>query len=196
MRGLDGVDARIVLALDADPQATVVALAKRLGLARNTVQVRLQRLQTRLLARVSRRVDPATLGYPMLAFVTMEISQGDIDRTVEALRRIPEIIEVHATTGDGDLLARVVARDPDDLHRVTRDMLASPSVRRTRTSVALREYVPPRIEPLLQRLAGPVAPAAPLAPAAPAAAPAVSPPGQIPAAAPATVPDVQASASR
>jgi DNA-binding Lrp family transcriptional regulator len=153
MRDLDGVDATVVLALDDDPQATVVALARRLGLARNTVQARLQRLQTQWLGRVSRRVDPATLGYPMLAFVTLEISQGDIDRTVEALRAIPEIMEVHATTGDGDLLARVVARNADDLHRVTRDMLSGPSVRRTRTSVALREYVPLRTGPLLERLA-------------------------------------------
>jgi len=177
MPALDRVDAHIVLALDDDPQATVVALARRLSLARNTVQARLQRLQTRWLGPVNRRVDPATLGYPILAFVTLEITQGDIDRTVEALRAIPEIMEVHATTGDGDLLCRVVAHDADDLHRVTRDMLASPSVMRTRTSVALREYVPMRTTPLLARLAG-------------------SRPGQDPPPAPATVPDVQARASR
>src|SRR4051794_40628207 len=152
MPGLDRLDARIVLALDDDPQATVVALARRLGLARNTVQARLHRLQTQWLARGTRRVEPPTLGYPPPAFVTMEITQGDIDHTVEALRAIPEILEVHATTGDGDLLARVVARDADDLHRVTRDMLAGPSVVRTRTSVALREYVPLRTAPLLDRL--------------------------------------------
>jgi len=180
MRGLDRLDARIVLALDDDPQATVVALARRLGLARNTVQARLARLEAHGLGRVSRRVDPAALGYPLLAFVTLEITQGDIDRTVEALARIPEILEVHATTGDGDLLARVVARDADDLHRVTRDMLASPSVVRTRTSVALREYVTARTGPLLRRLEG-----APVGPAG----------GQTPPA-PAIVPDVQASASR
>ena len=179
MPDLDGTDARIVIALDDDPQATVVALARRLSLARNTVQARLQRLHGQWLGGVSRRVDPATLGYPILAFVTLEISQGDIDRTVAALSAIPEIMEVHATTGDGDLLARVVARDPDDLHRVTRDMLAGPSVRRTRTSVALREYVPLRTAPLLARLAG-------RRPSDQDALPV----------APATVPDVQARASR
>jgi DNA-binding Lrp family transcriptional regulator len=175
---VDRIDARILLALDDEPQATVVALARRLALARNTVQAHLGRLQMQALHRTSRRVDPATLGYPMLAFVTLEISQGDIDRTVEALRAIPEILEVHATTGDGDLLCRVVARDADDLHRVTRDLLAGPSVRRTRTSVALREYVPHRTAPLLARLAD-----------EPAG-------GQGPVAAPAMVPDVQARASR
>ena len=40
----DALDARLLLALDEDPFATVVALAQRLGVARNTVQTRLRRL--------------------------------------------------------------------------------------------------------------------------------------------------------
>jgi len=190
MRGPDRVDARIVLALDDDPQATVVALARRLGLARNTVQARLQRLHAQWLGPVSRRLDAVTLGYPVLAFVTLEIRQGDIDATVAALRRIPEILELQATTGDGDLLARVVARDADDLHRVTRDMLASPSVRRTRTSIALREYVPMRTRPLLRRLEAEISSAS-----SPVAAGGQGPASAGPEA-PATVPVVQARASR
>lgn len=149
---LDAVDARILLALDADPQATTVALAQRLGLARNTVQAHRQRLESRHLAAPSRRLGPSRLGYPLLAFVTMEISQGDLDETVAALLDVPEILELHATTGDGDLIARVVARDAEDLHRITRHMLTSPSVVRTRTSLALRELVGYRTDPLLTRL--------------------------------------------
>ena len=45
MRNVDALDARILLALDADPRATTIALADRLGLARNTVQARLKRLE-------------------------------------------------------------------------------------------------------------------------------------------------------
>lgn len=154
---LDATDARILLALDDDPQATTVALAQRLGLARNTVQARRGRLEAGCLASPSRRLDPARLGYPLLAFVTLEISQGDLDDTVDALLGIPEVLEVHATTGDGDLIARVVARDADDLHRVTRQMLTSPSVMRTRTSLALRELIGHRTAPLLHRLVDPAA---------------------------------------
>jgi DNA-binding Lrp family transcriptional regulator len=153
LRQIDRTDARILLALDRDPRATTVALAGRLELARNTVLARAQRLEADCLSAPSRRLDPAHLGHRLLAFVTLEISQGDLDATVESLQGIPEILEVHATTGDGDLVARVVALDPDDLHRVTRTMLESPSVMRTRTSLALRELIPHRIGPLLQRRA-------------------------------------------
>jgi DNA-binding Lrp family transcriptional regulator len=154
MRPLDRTDARVLLALDDDPQATTVALAGRLDLARNTVQARQHRLELEVMSKPSRRLDPVHLGYPLMAFVTLEISQGDLDATVESLQHLPEILELQATTGDGDLVARVVALDPNDLHRVTRQMLESPSVTRTRTSLALRELIPHRIGPLLERLAG------------------------------------------
>jgi DNA-binding Lrp family transcriptional regulator len=43
---LDATDARLLLALSADPRATVLSLAQQLGLARNTVQTRLARLES------------------------------------------------------------------------------------------------------------------------------------------------------
>jgi DNA-binding Lrp family transcriptional regulator len=154
MTDLDAVDARILNALDDDPQATTAALAQRLGLARNTVQAHRRRLESECLAAPSRRLDPARLGYRLLAFVTLEISQGDLDETVEALQNIPEILELHATTGDGDLIARVAAYDPQHLHQVARRMLTSPKVMRTRTTLTLRELIGHRMGPLLDRLTG------------------------------------------
>ncbi|TQE22787.1 AsnC family transcriptional regulator [Streptomyces ipomoeae] len=44
-RALDATDARILLALTTGPRATVVALAERLHLSRNTVQARLARME-------------------------------------------------------------------------------------------------------------------------------------------------------
>ncbi|MEU4236242.1 Lrp/AsnC family transcriptional regulator [Actinoplanes sp. NPDC026619] len=151
MTSLDATDARILLALDDDPQATVVALADRLGLARNTVHARLRRMDS--LGPHSRRVEPEALGYPLMALVTLSISQQDRSRAAALLGGIAEVIELLSTTGDGDLLARVIARDTDDLHRVTEAILAVPGVVRTSTAIVLRRVVPLRLSPLLQRLA-------------------------------------------
>ena len=43
---IDATDARLLQALGEDPRATVMALSQRLGLARNTVQARLARLES------------------------------------------------------------------------------------------------------------------------------------------------------
>ena len=154
MRMLDRTDARILLAWDSDPLATTVGLSRDLGLARNTVQARQRRMEADdSLAPPSTRTHPARLGYPLLAFVRAEISQGDVDQAVRTLIRIPEILELHATTGDHDILARVVATDADDLHRVTRQMLRCPEVMRTSTALAMRELIPYRTATLLSRLA-------------------------------------------
>ena len=45
--GVDATDARLLLALAESPRATVLALAERTGLSRNTVQARLAGLESR-----------------------------------------------------------------------------------------------------------------------------------------------------
>ncbi|WP_454853760.1 Lrp/AsnC family transcriptional regulator [Promicromonospora soli] len=152
---LDALDARLLLALDDDPEASVVSLARTLGVARNTVHARQRRLeQSHALGDVSRRLAPEALGRGLTAFVEIALSQAEAPAAYAALADIPEVIEVHATTGDADLLARVVARDAADLRSVTAAITTAPGVQRTSTSVALEQVVPYRLSAMLQRLAG------------------------------------------
>lgn len=156
MSDLDRTDARILLALDDDPLATTVALAQRLALSRNTVQSRLRTLETSpALGPMSSRVRPEAVGRPLIAFVTLVVSQGDIEEITAELSQVPEVLEMHAITGDGDILAKVAARSPADLHRVTRVLLGCRSVVRTSTAISALELVAPRAAPLLQDRASP-----------------------------------------
>ncbi|NHC13370.1 Lrp/AsnC family transcriptional regulator [Motilibacter sp. E257] len=149
------MDARILLALDDDPDATSLALARRLGIARNTLQARLQRLAASGAVReFSRRVDPAALGRGLVAFVSIELSQTTGRRAPAALRAYPEVVEMHSTTGQSDLLLKVVARDPADLHRLTGEFLTVPEVVRTSTTISLQEEMPLRLRALLEAVAG------------------------------------------
>ena len=152
---VDATDARLLLALAEDPRATVMALSQRLGLARNTVQARLTRLESAgALAPFDRRVRPEALGYPLGAYVTVQVVQRSLADVGDALAAIPEVIEVIGLSGVVDLLVQVVARDADDLWRITEQVLAIPGVQRTDTALALRRFVEPRITPLVERLAG------------------------------------------
>jgi DNA-binding Lrp family transcriptional regulator len=70
MADVDATDARLLLALGQDPRASVMALSQRLGLARNTVQARLTRLESNgVLEPFDRRVRPEALGYRLGAYV-------------------------------------------------------------------------------------------------------------------------------
>jgi DNA-binding Lrp family transcriptional regulator len=151
---VDSLDAQILLALDDDPDATALALAARLGIARNTLGARLQRMQQAgVLREFTRRVDPALLGHGLTAFVSIALSQASSAGAIQTLHGIPEVIEMHSTTGEADLLVKVVARDTADLHRITGRILDAPGVVRTSTAISLYEEMPLRIRALIEEAA-------------------------------------------
>ena len=154
---MDATDARLLLALAEDPRASVMALSQRLGLARNTVQARLSRLETNgVLAPLDRRVRPEALGYRLGAYVTVQVTQRSLAEVSDGLAHIPEVLEVTGLSGAADLLVQVAAKDADDLWRITERVLAIPGVQRIDTALAMRRFVDHRLTPLLERAAGEV----------------------------------------
>ncbi|MBB5617582.1 Lrp/AsnC family transcriptional regulator [Microcella frigidaquae] len=150
-RILDPTSRRIVRALDRDPRAAVGGLAETLGLARGTVQSRIAQLfDGRTLRPTSTTVPPETLGYSIRAVVTAEVDQDRFEEAMVALQEIPTIIECVATSGQNDLLCQVVARDTDDLYAVGQRILRCPGIRRTATSIVLKELIAYRTIPLLE----------------------------------------------
>ncbi|SNR32348.1 transcriptional regulator, AsnC family [Haloechinothrix alba] len=151
---LDALDARLLLLLADEPRLGVLECARRLGVARGTVQARLDRLSAQRVVRgFPPDIEPGSLGYTLTAFAVLEIAQGQREHVADALAAIDEVCEVHATTGQGDLFVRMVARSNDDLQRVIDTVVDVAGVRRTSTSIALSTPVPPRIRPLLERIA-------------------------------------------
>ena len=152
-RGIDRLDARLLEAVAEAPRAGVMELARRLKVARGTVQARLEKLQRRgIVTGFSPDIDLRALGYDVLAFVTLEIAQGRLVDVVEHLGGIPEVLEVHATTGPGDLHARVVARTNEHLQQVIGEILSVSGISRTTTQIALTEQLRFRVLPLVNQV--------------------------------------------
>jgi DNA-binding Lrp family transcriptional regulator len=152
---VDRLDARILTLLLEQPRTSVREYARLLGVARGTLQARLDRLERDgVITGYGPELSPAALGHPVLAFVHIEVTQGDLDDAGDALAAVPEIIEAFSITGGGDLLARVVARDNAHLEDVIQRLIQVPGVVRTRTEMALRERVPHRIAPLVASMGG------------------------------------------
>lgn len=155
VRRLDGTDARLLLALTDQPRAAVLALAERVGISRNTAQARMTRFDDRgVLSGFERRIEPAALGYPLTAFITVTVTQRTLDDLAQAMADIPEVIEVFGISGPTDLLVRVAARDADDLYRIAGQVLATRGVERTETALVMRRMVDHRVTPLLSRITG------------------------------------------
>ena len=73
---IDQLDAALIELLAAEPRVGVLEASRRLGVARGTVQARLDRLgRARVIHGFGPEVDPAALGYPVTAFATLEITR-------------------------------------------------------------------------------------------------------------------------
>ena len=154
MLSIDELDVELLKLLEKDARQGVAGLALTLGISRNTVHARLQRLtRDGVFLGFSQRISPASLGYPIVGFVSLSISQALGEGMAVALARVPEVIEVHATTGDADYLIKVVARDTGHLHRITNRILAIEGVVRSNTVISLSQVMGNRTRPLLEHRA-------------------------------------------
>jgi DNA-binding Lrp family transcriptional regulator len=150
-RGIDPLDGRLIRSLADSPRAGVMELARQLRVARGTVQARLDKLQRRgVITGFGPDVDVRGLGYSVLAFTTLEIAQGRLHDVVDHLEDIPEVLEAHATTGQGDLHCRVVARSNDHLQDVINRILEVQGIDRATTVIALSEQIAYRVMPLVE----------------------------------------------
>jgi DNA-binding Lrp family transcriptional regulator len=148
---IDRLDGRLIATLAAQPRIGVLELARRLRVARGTVQARLDKLQARgVITGFGPDLSLEAMGYAVLAFTTLEISQGRLADVVEHLRDIPEVLEAHATSGQGDLHCRVVARTNAHLQEVINRMLEVHGITRTTTVIALSEQIAYRVVPLVE----------------------------------------------
>jgi len=153
---IDRLDADLIDLLTTHPQLPLIECARRLGVARGTVAARLERLQSRGVIRgIVPDVDPAGLGYGLVAFCTVQIIQSaGQEAVVGALgEAIPEIVDLYTVTGDADLLLRLVTPDTDRLQEVMDRIALVPGVARCSSSIALRRHLQGRLLPLVHRAA-------------------------------------------
>ena len=149
MSPLDDTDRRILLALDGDPQfrsrcwrrdcvSPAAPCTRGWRGSPNGSASRQQRpCPPRSAGPRCRRLDPG------------ELDQHQIVAAIDALRKVPEVLECFAPAGDTDLLLRVVAKSPDVLYRVAEVVRLCPGILRTSTSLFLREVIPYRVSELL-----------------------------------------------
>ena len=158
---MDEIDGRMIELFAHEPRLGVLEASRRLGIARGTVQARLDRLAAAgVITGWGPDLSPEALGYPVTAFLTLEIRQGSAasgghDAVAAHLATIPEVLEAFTITGAGDMWARVVARSNADLQRVIDLVLTEPGIDRSTTVIALATQIGYRVVPLARAAVAP-----------------------------------------
>lgn len=147
---MDELDVALVAALRHRPRAGALELSRAVGVARATVQARLQRMERAgIITGYGPDVDLAAAGFPVQAFATLEIAQGALDDVRAVLDAIPGVLEAYVTTGSGDVLCRLAAPSHEALQDALLQLNASASIARSTSVMVLSVVVAPRVLPLL-----------------------------------------------
>jgi DNA-binding Lrp family transcriptional regulator len=115
---IDETDCALITLLEENARLPVAVLARRLKLARTTVQARLERLESTgtiqgYAVRLSDRLRPA-----LRATVLVSIEPRSSPAVLSRLRTLPEIRRVHTTSGRWDLVVTVEAATTEALDEV------------------------------------------------------------------------------
>ncbi len=143
MTELDGIDKRIVAALQADGRLAMVDLADKVGLSATPCQRRVKRLEDEgVIARYAALVTPSAVGLGLQAMVQVTLDDHS-EKTVEAfeaaIRARPEVVACYAMTGDMDFLLHVLATDLASFSEFAmKALLRMPGVRGTRSSFIMQ----------------------------------------------------------
>lgn len=127
---LDEHDMGIIATMGSDARQGMGEMAQALGLHRNTVAARVNRLIRARVITPAVYVDPRTLGYRAPAIIGIKVVPGEIERVATLLASLPNIHHVHVCAGRYDvLLAGSLFRDEDELFSfVTNEVNRTPGV--------------------------------------------------------------------
>ena len=135
---LDDVDRRLLDLLAGDGRRSYADLARDTGLSTSAVHQRVRRLEQRgAIAGYVARIDPATAGLPLSAFISIQaIDPAAPDDIPERLREIPQIEECHSVAGDENYILKVRVATPVELEELIASVRGVANVS-TRTTVVL-----------------------------------------------------------
>ncbi|MDZ5810126.1 Lrp/AsnC family transcriptional regulator [Halorubrum sp. AD140] len=122
---LDETDRAILRILREDARTPFSEIARRIDMSSATVHDRVGRMEDAgVIQGYHAEIDPKAVGYGVGAFVGLRVEQGREEDTIERLREIEGVSEIHLTTGEWDVILRVVAADTDSLRELMFDRVA------------------------------------------------------------------------
>ena len=135
---MDDLDRSILSLLGADARMSVATLARRLKVARSTIQARLERLETTgVIAGYTLKLGEEVLQGRLRASVLVSIEPRAQAAILSRLKAIPEVERVFTTSGRFDLLLQIAAPNTQALDHVLDQIGALTGVRSSESLIHL-----------------------------------------------------------
>ena len=146
---IDGIDKKILRALIEDARTPILEIAREVGVSGAAIHQRLRKLEkSGLLAGSKFILNPKKLGYTTMAFIGIFLDKAmNNPDAVKQLKRIPEVLECHYTTGNWSILIKVLCKDNEHLmHVLNKEIQTISGVSRTETFISLDHQIDRQIK--------------------------------------------------
>jgi len=141
---IDGIDKTILRALMEDARTPILEIARQVGISGAAIHQRLRKLEkSGLIAGSKFVINPKILGYTTMAFIGIYLDKAMSNpEAVKQLKKIPEVIECHYTTGNWSILIKILCKDNEHLmHLLNKDIQTINGVSRTETFISLDQQI-------------------------------------------------------
>lgn len=137
----DKLDLNILKMLSANARKPYLEIARECGVSGGAVHQRIQRLTAAGVIQGSECIiNPASVGYETCAYVGFFLRDpSQFNHVINELRKIPEVVECHFTTGQYDIFVKLYARNNDHLLNILQDQIQALGLARTETMISFKE---------------------------------------------------------
>lgn len=142
MYSLDDIDLQILSILQKDAKTAYTEIAKKLFISAGTVHVRMKKMEEMgIVKSFNLAIDYKKLGYDVTAFLGIYLDKSASYKTVAtALSEIPEIIDMHYTTGNYAMFIKLICKDTNHLRQILMEKIQTiNAITRTETFISLQE---------------------------------------------------------
>ena len=146
---IDGIDKTILRALMENARTPILEIARQVGISGAAIHQRLRKLEASNLISGSKFIiNPKVLGYTTMAFIGIFLDKAVSNpQAVKQLKKIPEVLECHYTTGNWSILIKVLCRDNEHLmHVLNKEIQSIKGVSRTETFISLEQQIDRQIK--------------------------------------------------
>lgn len=140
---LDELDKKILRLVAQDARVPFLEVARICNVSGAAVHQRMQKLQQSGVLKGSQfLIAPEALGFETCAYIGLYLKDpSHFDRVVDELRKIPEVVECHYTTGSFDMFIKIYAKNNHDLLTIIHDKLQPLGLSRSETIVSFNAVI-------------------------------------------------------
>ncbi|MBR4389801.1 MAG: Lrp/AsnC ligand binding domain-containing protein [Prevotella sp.] len=140
---LDALDKKILRLIAEDARIPFLEVARSCNVSGAAIHQRIQKLTSLGIIKGSQFViDPEKIGYETCAYIGLFLKNPEhFDRVVEELKKIPEVVECHYTTGGFDMFIKIYARNNHHLLNIIHDKLQPLGLSRSETVISFNAAI-------------------------------------------------------